>query len=182
VEEEAMSKQSRMMIGLAFIGVGILFLLGVVFRVNVWRFCWPLGLIAVGGWLLLRPALAREGTKISVHPLADVRRTEAWDVVDEEIWILVGDVRLDLTQASLPPGESRIKLFGLVGEVSLTVPDGLPVSVSSFAILTDGKVYGEKQEQFVTPLRTESKGYSAAEARVKVESYYVVNNLKIKRP
>jgi hypothetical protein len=177
-----MSKQSRIVIGLAFIGVGFLFLLGVAFRVNVWRFCWPLGLIAVGGWLLLRPALASEGTKISVHPLADVRRKGAWDVVDEEVWTFVGDVRLDLSEATLPPGESKIKLYGLVGEVSLTVPEGLPVSVSSFAILTDSKVYGEKKDQFVTSVRIESDGYGTAEARVRVESYYLVNDLKIKRP
>lgn len=177
-----MSKQSRVMVGLAFIGVGLLFLIGVVFRVNVWTFCWPLGLIAVGGWLLLRPSLASPGTKIRVHPLAEVRRSGAWDVGNEEIWIFVGDVHLDLTEASLAPGESKVKIFGLVGDVTLVVPKGYPVSVSSFAMLTDGKVYGTKQEQFVTPLQIEGDGYETAAARVKIENYFLVNSLKLKRP
>ena len=177
-----MSKQSRVMVGLAFIGVGLLFLIGVVFRVNVWRFCWPLGLIAVGGWLLLRPVMAGEGTKIRVHPLAEVRRRGAWDVGDEEIWIFVGDVHLDLAEASLAPGESKIKIFGLVGDVTVVVPEGLPLSVTSFALMTDGKVYGKKREQFVTPMQIESEGYSAAAARVRVETYFLVNSLKLKRP
>lgn len=177
-----MSKQSRMVVGLVLIGIGVSFLLGVVLRVNVWRFCWPLGLIAVGGWLLLRPSLSSPGTNIRVHPLADVKRRGGWDVGNEEIWILVGDIHLDLTEASLAPGESRIKLFGVVGEVTLVVPEGLPLSLSSYAFLTDGHVYGKKQEQFVTPFQIESDGYSAASARLKLESYFVVNSLKVKRP
>jgi predicted membrane protein len=177
-----MRDQSRVIAGLVIIGVGLLFLIGVLFRINVWTFCWPIGLIVVGAWLLLRPSLAGPGVKVGFRPLGDVRRSEAWDVGDEEIWIGVGDVRLDLTAASLPPGESTIKVFGLVGDVTLVVPEELPVSVSSFALLTDGKVYGEKQESFFAPVRVESDEYSAAAARVKVESYFLVTNFKVKRP
>jgi lia operon protein LiaF len=177
-----MSKQTRMLVGLAFIVAGLMFLAGVVLRINVWTFCWPIGLIALGAWLLLRPSLASPGTRVRVHPLADVKRKGAWDVVNEEIWIFVGDVHLDFTQASLSPGESKIKLFGLVGEVTLVVPEGLPVSASSAAFLTDGTVYGEKQEQFVTVVQVEDDAYDSAAAKVKVESVFLVNTLKVKRP
>jgi hypothetical protein len=177
-----MRKQWQVLVGLALILVGLTLLVGVLFRVNVWTFCWPAGLIALGGWLLLRPALARSGTRVRVHPLADVRRKGAWDVGNEEIWILVGDVRLDFSEASLAEGESTIKLFGLVGEVTLIVPEGVPVSVSSYAILTDGRAYGKKLEQFVTPFQVESEGYSEATARVRIEGYFVVNDLKVRRP
>jgi hypothetical protein len=177
-----MRKQSQVLVGLALVLVGLTFLVGVLFRVNVWAFCGPMGLIALGGWLLLRPALARPGTKVRAHPLADVHRKGAWDVGDEEIWIFVGDVRLDFSEASLAPGESTIKVFGLVGDVTLVVPEEVPVSVSSSALLTDGKVYGEKQDQFITPFQVESEGYSEAAARVRVEGYFLVANLKVKRP
>jgi predicted membrane protein len=177
-----MRNQSRVILGLAIIGVGLLFLIGVIFPINVWRFCWPVGLIVVGAWLLLRPSLAGPGVKVRVHPLGDVRRSEAWDVGDEEIWIGAGDVHLDLTAASLAPGESTIRVFGLVGDVALTVPEGMAVSVSSYAILTDGRVYGEKRESFFAPVRVESDGYSAAAARVRLESFLLVSNFKVERP
>jgi len=177
-----MRNQSRVIWGLVLIGVGVMFLAGIVLRVNVWTFCWPVGLIAVGCWLILRPALAGPDTKVRVHPLSDLRRSGAWDVADEEIWIFVGDVRLDLTEASLPQGESTIKVFGLVGEVKLTAPEGLPVSVSSHAMLTDGKLYGEKRESWFTTVDVESDGYDSAAARVRVESYFLVANLEVKRP
>ena len=177
-----MRKQSQVLLGLALVLVGLTFLVGVLFRVNVWAFCWPVGLIALGSWLLLRPTLAGQGTKVRVHPLADVRRKGVWDVGDEEIWIFVGDVRLDFSEALLAPGESTIKVFGLVGDVTLIVPEGMPLSVSSYAILTDGKAYGERLDRFVTPYRIESEGYGEASARVLVEGYFVVNELKVKRP
>ena len=176
-----MRKQSQVLVGLALVLVGLTFLVGALFRVNVWAFCWPAGLIALGGWLLLRPTLARPGTRVRVHPLADVRRGGAWDVGDEEIWIFVGDVRLDFSEASLAAGESTIKVFGLVGDVTLIVPEQVPLSVSSYALLTDGKVYGKKQDQFVAPFQIESEGYSEAAARVRVEGYFLVTNLKVKR-
>jgi hypothetical protein len=177
-----MRKQSQVVVGLALIGVGLLFLVGVAFRVNVGAFCWPIGLIVAGGWLLLRPTLAGSSVRVRVHPLADVRRSGAWDVVNEEIWIFVGDVRLDFSQASLATGESTIKVFGLVGNVSLVIPEGLPVSVSSHAILTDGTVYGKKQERFFSPVRVGSGGEDAAAARARVENWFLVNELGIKRP
>lgn len=177
-----MRKQTQVMVGLAFIGLGLMFMGGVILRVDVWTLCWPVGLIVLGGWLLLRPVLAGSGTQVHVHPLAEVRRSGVWDVGNEEIWIFVGDVRLDLSEVSPAPGESTIKVFGLVGELTVIVPEDLPVSVSSYAVLTDGKVYGKKQEQFIMPVQIESDGYDAAAARIKVAGFFVVNNLKIKRP
>lgn len=176
-----MRNQSRVIVGLILIGLGLTFLMGVLFRVNLWTFCWPIGLIALGAWLLLRPSLVHRGTQVHVRPLGDVRRSGMWKVGDEEIWIFVGDVRLDLTSASLAPGESTIRVFGLVGDVTLIVPEKLPVSVSSYALLTDGRIYGEKQESFFAPVHVSSDGYSAAPTRLKLESFFLVTNLKVER-
>lgn len=46
-----MTHQNRLGIwmGLVFIGLGILFLIGQFFNINVWRFVWPLMLVVAGG-------------------------------------------------------------------------------------------------------------------------------------
>jgi lia operon protein LiaF len=176
-----MRNQGRTIIGLVIIGIGLVFLLGAVFRVNVWAFCWPVGLIAVGAWLLIRPSMVGPGTRVEQKVLGDVRRTGAWDVVEEEIWLGVGDVRLDMTQATVPTGETRICVYGLVGDVDLIVPEGIGVSVSSWAFLTDGKVFGRKEQSFVTPLQATSDDYEIADRKVQVETYFFVNDLTVKR-
>jgi lia operon protein LiaF len=113
--------------------------------------------------------------------LGDIRRSGAWDVVDEEIWIGVGNVRLDLTEATVPTGEPKIQIFGFVGDVDLIVPQGVGVSVSSWAFVTDGKVFGEKEESFVVPLNVESDDYETVERRIHLETYFFVNDLTVKR-
>jgi lia operon protein LiaF len=173
--------QGRTIIGLVIIGVGLVFLLGAVFRVNVWTFCWPVGLIAVGVWLLIRPSMVGPDMRVEQKVLGDIRRTGAWDVVEEEIWLGVGDVRLDMTQATVPTGETRICVYGLVGDVDLIVPEGIGVFVSSWAFLTDGKVFGRKEQSFVTPLQATSDDYEIADRKVQVETYFFVNDLTVKR-
>jgi hypothetical protein len=177
-----MRNRSRVILGLVIIGLGLASLLRALLDINVWVYCWPIGLIAVGAWLLLRPSLTGPGTQVRVHPLGGVRRSGAWVVGDEEIWTGVGDVRLDLTEAVIPPGESTIKVFGLVGELRLTVPEETPVAVSSWAILTDARVYGEKQESWFTSVDVKNDAYDSAEARVKVECFALVADLRVKRP
>jgi predicted membrane protein len=176
-----MRNQGRMIVGLAIIAIGLVFLIGTVFEVNVWAFCWPVGLIAVGVWLLIRPSMVGPGTRIEQKVLGDIRRDGAWDVVDEEIWLGVGNLRLDMTEATVPTGETQVRVFGFVGDVDLIVPEGVAVSVSSWAFLTDGKVFGAKEQSFVVPLQAASDDYETAERKVRVESYFFVNDLTIKR-
>jgi hypothetical protein len=177
-----MRNRSRVILGLVIIGLGLSSLLRALFDVNVWIYCWPIGLIVVGAWLLLRPSMAGPGTQVRVHPLGGVRRSGAWAVGDEEIWVGVGDVQLDLSEAAIAPGESTIKVFGLVGELRLMVPEDAPVAVSSWAILTDGRVYGEKQESWFTAVDVKNDAYDSAEARIKVESFALVSELRVTRP
>jgi predicted membrane protein len=176
-----MRDQRGTIIGLAIIGVGLMFLIGTVFQVNVWAFCWPIGLIAAGVWLLVRPSMVGAGVRVEQRVLGDVRRSGAWDVVDEEIWLGVGDVRLDLLEATVPSGETKVRVFGLVGDVDVIVPAGVQVAVSSWAFLTEGEVFGEKVQRFVTPLEVESDDYETAERRLRVETFFLVNDLAVKR-
>jgi lia operon protein LiaF len=175
-----MQDRGRIYLGILIIGIGLVFLIGTVFRVNVWAFCFPLGLIGVGVWLLIRPSMVGPETAIRQKVLGDIRRDGAWDVVDEEIWIGVGDVRLDMTAASIPAGETKLRLFGFVSDVDLIVPEGVGLSVSSTAFLTEGKLFGEKRESFVVPLQFESDDYELAERKIKLEAYFFVHELDVK--
>jgi hypothetical protein len=54
-----------------------------------------------------------------------VRRCEARQRVDasqREFWLFFGDVKLDFTQAQLPPGETHIRINGLIGDVDVIAP------------------------------------------------------------
>jgi len=176
-----MHNKWQVFIGILIILVGLMSLIGTIFDVDVGAFCWPIGLIALGVFLLLRPQLVSPDTAVRLKLVGDVRRHGAWQVADEEIWIGVGGVRLDMTSADVPVGETRIRVFGFVGDVKLLVPEGVGVSVSSMAFVTDARVLGQKRDSFFSPIHFASDGYETAERKVQLETNYFVVNLRVRR-
>jgi lia operon protein LiaF len=116
-----------------------------------------------------------------MRPLGDVRRRGEWQVGAEEIWMFVGDVRLDMSQAVIPAGETIIRIFSFVGDVELVVPADVGVSLASTAFLTDCRLWGEKKEQFFGTLERLSPGYEQAERKIRLEALGFVVELKVKR-
>ena len=176
-----MRNKWQIYIGILIILVGVMFLIGSIFNVDVGAFCLPVGLIALGVWLLLRPRLISPDTPIRMKLVGDVRRRGDWQVSDEELWIGVGDVRLDMTSASIPVGETRLRLFGFVSDVRLLVPEGVGVSVSSTAFVTDARVLGQRYERFFDPFHLVSDEYEMAERKVNLEMTSFVADLKVRQ-
>jgi predicted membrane protein len=176
-----MRNQNQLYFGGLLIFLGLVFLFGTLFRINVWAFCWPIGLILLGVWILLRPRMIRPGTPVRVTPLGSVRRDGAWRVADEEFWIFVGDADFDLTRADIPAGETTLRVLGFVGDVKMAVPQGVGVAVSSTAFVTDSNVLGQKEETFVMPYTFTSDDYASAERKVRLEATYFVASIKVKR-
>jgi len=176
-----MRNKRQIFIGGAITLVGLVFLIGGIFHIDVGDFCFPVGLILLGVFLLLRPYLLGPDEPVQLKLLGDVRRYGDWQVADEEIWIGVGDVQLDMTSAEIPAGETRIRIFGFVGDVKLIMPEGVGVSVSSTSFVTDARVLGQKRDSFLTPLHFASDGYEAAERKVRLEVNCFVGNLRVRQ-
>lgn len=178
-----MRNQGQLLLGAAIILVGILFLIGNIFDVSIWTYCWPLAFIFIGVWLLVQPRIAqRSGSERSqTRLLGNIRRRGVWTVMDEDIWVFVGDVKLDMTQAEIPPGETRLRLFGFIGDVEVELPADVAVSVSSTAFLSEVEVLDHKQERFLSPVQAESPDYATAERRVRLELTYFITDLEVWR-
>jgi lia operon protein LiaF len=176
-----MENRGQLIIGGTIVAVGIFLLIGTVTGVNIWRFVWPLVLIGLGAWLILRPRMVAPGTSVDAKLLGDIKRSGAWTVKDEEIWLAIGDVKLNLTAATIPPGETKIRVGGFVAEVNLVVPDDVGVGVHSSAFLTTAKVLGEKRDVFLSPYKAESANYATAERRIRLETTFFVADLKVRQ-
>ena len=174
-----MRNQGQLLLGGSLIFLGLVFLFGTLFRVNVWAFCWPIGLIVLGGWILLRPQMVAPGTPVHITPLGSIRREGAWRVASEEFWLFVGDAKFDMTQADIPSGETTLRLFGFVGDVVLTVPPGVGIAVSSTAFVTDLKIFGHHEENFVMPYTFTSDDYATAERKIRLDVAHFVASVKV---
>jgi len=177
-----MRNRGLLILSVAVIAVGLLLLFGALFDIDTEVLCLPTILILVGVFLLLRPWLAGRGIELDMTIFGPVRRSGAWQVHDDEIWLLVGDVILDLSEAEIPPGETVIRVFAFVAETRLIVPEGIGVSLSSMAFLTTTRFLGKKRDYFFTSARPASDDYGTAERRIRLEPTGFVADVKVMRP
>jgi hypothetical protein len=181
-QEEKVYNRGYIYIGAAVIVLGLLALLGGLTGVDLCALVFPLLLIAAGVYIIVRPRFAPPGVAMHVRLLGNIKRSGAWTVLGEELWVLVGDASFNLTEAILPPGETVIRVLGFVGDLKLIVPDTVPVAITSIAFLTTSRVFGEKRDTFLAPFETATEGYAAAESKLRFESYRFVTGIKVRRP
>jgi lia operon protein LiaF len=176
-----MRDKGALFIGIVLVILGALFLISNLLEVNFWPFCWPTALIAVGAWMILRPRMISPDTALEQKLLGEISRDGVWEVKDEELWVGIGDVELDMTRASIPLGETRLRVFGLVGGLEVLAPEQVGISIASTAFVTDGKVFGKQQERFAGTLDIASDDYETAERRVRIEVTRFATSLKVRR-
>jgi predicted membrane protein len=176
-----MRNQGLLLISIALIVLGLVFLGGQVFDLDAGAVCFPAGLILLGAWLLLRPWLVKPEAGLRAILLGDIRYDGTWQLADQEIWLFVGDVNVDVTQAEIPFGETLIRVYGFVSSVRLLVPEGVGVSVSSTAFLTSANVLGRKRDAFFSTARFASDGYEGAERKIRLEPTFFVADVKVRQ-
>ena len=173
--------KGQLFIGGVLVVAGLLLLLGKVLQVNLWGILWPVALIGVGVWLVLRPRLVHEGTVVRQRLFGDIDRRGAWEVSDEEIWMFAGDIDLDMSQAEFPLGETRIRCYGFAADVKVRVPEEVGVKVSANNFAGDVKLFGEKHGGFLSPVNITSANYESAETKLLLETSYFASDVKVQR-
>jgi len=173
-------KRWQIFLGIALISLGTLSLLEVLFDIDLWRFLGPLLLIGLGVLLILRPRIAGENVEVQMPILGDVRKAGSWEVTDHEIWMLVGTNRLDFSSAVFPLGDGRIKIFGFVADVKITLPDDVGLKIDSNAFVSEFKGLNSKEERLMSPLGYQSPNYSESQKRVHLSTIGFVSDIKVK--
>jgi predicted membrane protein len=172
-----MPSYSQRIIGVILLSLGLIFLLANLFDVNVWLVCFPVFLIVAGLWQLIRPSLAINGKPITIRLLGDINRYGSWNVINQEIWVFVGDVKLDFTRAEIPPGQTTIRIYGFVGDVDLLTSEDVGVSISANGFVIDAKLWGIKQEKILSGVHRANSVYNTVERRLNLETYFFVMDL-----
>jgi len=176
-----MSNRGQLVFGAILVALGIVSLLSTVFQINFGALCWPLLLIGVGVWLVLRPRLSNGEMASEVLLLGDRRQRGNWVVHNEEFWLGIGDVELDMTEAVVPPGETLIRLNGFVCDVDVFVPQDVGIAIQVNGFVIDSDLFGRDYDQILTPVTVSSENYGSAECRVRIEMNAFVADLKVKQ-
>ena len=178
-----MQNRSVIIFGGILIFIGLISLIGAIFNIQFGMIFWPLVLILIGVWIIVRPRLLPKDTAFKLRLLGDIRRRGEWSLHDEEIWSFIGDIRLDMSEATVPAGEVRIRVISFIGDVNLIVPEGVGIAVSQMSFITDTRAFDQvRRSGLLLPVDWASEGYSSAEKRIHLEMVSFIGKLRVKRP
>jgi len=173
--------RGQVVFGIIIILLGAVFLLDNVIDINLSAFFWPLLLIGLGIFVLLRPGMVERDTAVTQRFIAEFDRDGEWDVQSEEFQSFIADATLDLTKANLPEGVTKFRFMNFVGDIELIVPESVGVSVQSSAFVSELKVNGRKEESFLSPLTMQTEDYKVASSKIRIEATGFVNEIKVRR-
>jgi hypothetical protein len=180
MEERIMRERGLIIIGCVFLVLGLLSLLSTLLQIDFGALCFPLFLIFLGLLIMLRPRMIPADWRLNMRLLGDVKYHGDWTPGDLEIWSLVGNVRLDLSQAHLPEGETEFRIISFVGDTRVLVPPEVGLAVSSTGFVGDVWIYEQKYGGILSPVAYVSDDYASSERKIRVETISFVGTTRVK--
>lgn len=105
---------------------------------------------------------------------------QPFDLNDLNVSGFIGDVKIDLSKAMIPEGESTIVISGVIGNVDIYVPSDLEVAVSSSVFIGDINLIGSKKSGLGTKVYAASSDFSESKRRVKVSVSLFIGDVDVK--
>lgn len=175
-----MKHKNQLTMGILIISFGLMLLISNITGIRLWSYIWPLLLVGVGVWMIVHPQKFSNPSDVKFRLLGGMHYKGNWQVRNENVVAIIGDMHIDLTQADIPPGETTIELRGFVGDINVIVPAHAGIAVTSNSFVTSAKAFGYKQDLFLTPYKAESNHYFEAERRIHLDLGFFITDLSIK--
>jgi lia operon protein LiaF len=175
-----MRNKGQLILGAGVLFFGLLLLIANFLGLSIWRFIWPMVLIAIGVLIILRQQSSKKDETDTTFGFArDITRHGTWEINNTDFWHFAADLDLDLTKAIIPEGQHQWKLYGFVHEIRLRVPKEVGVAVSTHAFVTEKKINGENEDLILMPLNWQSENYKSAANKFNIEANGFVVDVRI---
>jgi Cell wall-active antibiotics response 4TMS YvqF len=177
-----MQNRNQMLVGSFFILCGGAWFVASLLHISFWAICFPLGLILLGVlFLVARPPLFVGPTSEGgTHFVGDIVRGGEWSVKNEEFYMFVGDVRLDMTRAQFPAGETTLYVNAFVADIDVSVPSDVAVSLSATSFVADAELNGQRVERFLSGVQMSTPDYATAERKLRLVTTCFVGDVNVK--
>jgi predicted membrane protein len=199
-----MSKPDKnVIVGLIIVAIGGLLLLdsfGFI-NFNFWRMLgkfWPVILIVIGLLIILERDKIKQNSEHSETtpgdtPIGDKSRestafgilgdirlagfAEVPDTIDKSL--LIGDIVIDLSNAKLPEGESRISVSVLIGDIDIILPADFSISADLSCLIGSTSVDRRKSDGLAANVKHEDDHYAGAPARLIIHGRALIGDVSV---
>ncbi|MEI6136229.1 MAG: cell wall-active antibiotics response protein LiaF [Chloroflexota bacterium] len=167
-------------------------LLGVLFFLDS-AGVWPLGvaglvegsigiaLIILGVLAMLASLRVRRFARRMSRTFGHVHSAEEWRVDDAVVRTVIGDILLDLRQATLPDGETELTLLCWLGTIQVRAPRDVGLDVTAQTVVGTVDVLGTREEGVIRDIAVQTDGYEQAPRRLKLRLSTFVGELLVVR-
>lgn len=172
--------------------VGFLALLDSLEIISFWSVLgklWPLILIALGIWLLVKrrhviwdeKAEIKEGKKYS-KAFGDLKiDAGGTDPHGMDVEMGFGDLEVNLVRASLSEGENQVRLALGFGDIRVWIPSDIKAKLSASCGAGDIDLLGKTADGFGKTLEHVDEGYESAQRKLKIFAKVGFGDVKISR-
>jgi hypothetical protein len=176
-----MQNRNQMLVGSFFILCGGAWFVASLLHISFWAICFPMGLILLGVlFLVARPPLFGPTSEGGTHFVGDIVRGGEWSVKNEEFYMFVGNVRLDMSRAQFPSGETTIYLNAFVADIDVSVPSDVAVSLSATSFVADAELAGQHVERFLSGVQMSTPNYATADRKLRLVTTCFVGDVNVK--
>ena len=178
--------------GIALILIGILALLDSLEFISFWSALgklWPLILIGLGIWLLLKRSYFTWDEKISIKEgkkyskaFGDLKiNASGMDPHGMDVEMGFGDLEVNLTRANFSDRENVIHLALGFGDIKVWIPSEVKVKASASCGVGDIDVLGKTTDGLGRNVEHQDEGYDSAQKRLKFFAKIGFGDIKISR-
>jgi len=95
----------------------------------------------------------------------------------------IGDTVLDLTNAHIPYGETKINISAFIGDIKVYVPDDtdLGISVNTSSFIGDMSVLNESRSGFMSSFQTKTPFYKEARKKIRINVSAFIGDIKVNK-
>ncbi|MCS7207599.1 MAG: cell wall-active antibiotics response protein LiaF [Dehalococcoidia bacterium] len=138
-------------------------------------------LIIMGLRLLRRSRWVRREPFVDIL-MGSIRRGSEWEVTSAQFAVGIGQVRLDLTGARVPPGEHHLLVDCILGSVRVVLPADVGVAVSCRVGLGEIVAFGQRWEGINRSLTLRTPDYEKQSRRIALEASATIGQIHLSRP
>ena len=93
---------------------------------------------------------------------------------------ILGQVKIDLTAEALPSGETSVRVYTILGDATVLVPDDVGIRITGISFLANLQVRGQKIHNGVDFGEYTSPDYEESPRRLHIDVGTLLGELKIK--
>jgi len=150
---------------------------------------WPLILIALGVFLLYEnnrrqaPGASSGVDRIEHDSIFGDFKLAApgWRLRDVRASSVIGDMKIDLSKANIPDGETVLDLSAVVGDIDVWAPIDLPVALDARCTFVSLNHFGRKRDVRLQRYTDTPAEFASAARRVRVQVDLVLGDLTLTR-